>query len=425
MQTAPQPRQAAMVFIMITIFLDILGVGIIVPILPELIKQFLDGDTAQAARYFGAIAAVYALMQFLFAPIWGALSDKFGRRPIILLSDLGLALDYLIQGFAPTIGWLFLGRVLAGVMGASFTAANAYIADVSTPENRAQNFGLVGVAFGLGFIVGPLLGGVLGAISLRLPFFVAAGLVVVNLLYGFFVLPESLSAENRSGFSWRKANPISSIAGLKSYPLVSGLAIAFMFASLAQRGLENVWVLYTGYSFGWDERANGYALGLVGVMAVIVQGFLIRPAIKRFGERRAIVLGLSFSALSFAAYGLATQGWMMLVIIVVGSLSGVAAPAIQGLVAGVVAPSEQGKVQGALTSLTSLTSIIAPLLFTSLLFGYFTSDAAPFVLPGAPFFLGSLLFVTALILMTRLFKRVPPTAPKDEDEPDESGVAAT
>ena len=425
MQTAPQPRQAAMVFIMITIFLDILGVGIIVPILPELIKQFLDGDTAQAARYFGAIAAVYALMQFLFAPIWGALSDKFGRRPIILLSDLGLALDYLIQGFAPTIGWLFLGRVLAGVMGASFTAANAYIADVSTPENRAQNFGLVGVAFGLGFIVGPLLGGVLGAISLRLPFFVAAGLVVVNLLYGFFVLPESLSAENRSGFSWRKANPISSIAGLKSYPLVSGLAIAFMFASLAQRGLENVWVLYTGYSFGWDERANGYALGLVGVMAVIVQGFLIRPAIKRFGERRAIVLGLSFSALSFAAYGLATQGWMMLVIIVVGSLSGVAAPAIQGLVAGVVAPSEQGKVQGALTSLTSLTSIIAPLLFTSLLFGYFTSDAAPFVLPGAPFFLGSLLFVTALILMTRLFKRVPPAAPKDEDEPDESGVAAT
>ena len=410
-----------MVFIMITIFLDILGVGIIVPILPELIKQFVGGSTAQAARYFGVIAAVYALMQFLFAPVWGALSDKFGRRPIILLSDLGLTLDYLIQGFAPTIGWLFLGRILAGVMGASFTAANAYIADVSTPENRAQNFGLVGVAFGLGFIIGPLLGGVLGAISLRLPFFVSAGLVVLNLLYGYFVLPESLAPENRSGFSWRKANPISSIAGLRDYPLVLGLAVAFIFASLAQRGLENVWVLYTGYSFGWDERANGYALGLVGVMAVIVQGFLIGPVIKRLGERRAILMGLGFSVFSFAAYGLATQGWMMLVIIVLGSLSGVAAPAIQGLVAGVVNPSEQGKVQGALTSLTSLTSIVAPLLFTSLLFGYFTSSAAPVILPGAPFFLGSLLFVIALIVLLRLFKRLPPQVGAAESavpEPD-------
>lgn len=397
-----------MVFIMITIFLDILGIGIIVPILPELIKQFVGGSTAQAARYFGVIAAVYALMQFLFAPVWGALSDRFGRRPVILLSDLGLTVDYLVQGFAPTIGWLFVGRVLAGVMGASFTAANAYIADVSTPENRAQNFGLVGVAFGLGFIIGPLLGGVLGAVSLRLPFFVAAGLVVLNLLYGYFVLPESLLPENRSSFSWRKANPISAVTRLRDYPLVLGLAVAFMFAALAQRGLENVWVLYTGYRFGWGELTNGLTLALVGVMAVIVQGFLIRPLIKRLGERRTILLGLSVSVFSFLCYGLASQGWMMYVIILFGGLSGVATPAIQGLVAGTVQPNEQGKVQGALTSLLSLTSIIAPLLFTTALFSYFTSAGAPITLPGAPFFLGSALFVTALILLLRLFRRLPP-----------------
>lgn len=400
-------RQAAMVFIMITLFLDILGIGIVIPVLPELIKQFVGGSASEAARYFGPLAAAYALMQFVFAPILGALSDKFGRRPIILIALFGLAVDYLIQGFAPSIAWLFVGRLLAGIMGASFTAANAYIADISTPENRAQNFGLVGVAFGLGFIFGPALGGVLGEVWIRLPFFVSAGLVLINLIYGYFILPESLAPENRSEFSWAKANPVSSILQLGAYPLVAGLAAAFVFVSLAQRGLETTWVLYTGYRFGWGELTNGLTLALVGVMAVVVQGFLIRPAIKRFGERRAIVMGLSLSVLTFLAYGLASKGWMMLVIIVVGSLSGIAGPAIQGLVAGAVSPSEQGKVQGALTSLTSLTSVFSPILFTTLLFGYFTSEAAPFKLPGAPFFLGSALFLVALLLISRLFKRLP------------------
>ena len=412
-----QKRQAAMVFIMITLFLDILGIGIIIPVLPELIKQFVGGDESAAAAYFGPLAAAYALMQFVFAPILGGLSDRFGRRPVILFALFGLGVDYLIQGFAPNIFWLFIGRILAGIMGASFTAANAYIADISTPENRAQNFGLVGVAFGLGFIFGPALGGILGEVWIRLPFFVSAGLVFINVLYGFFVLPESLKPDNRSSFSWAKANPISSILSLRNYPLVAGLAVSFMLVSLAQRGLETTWVLYTGFRFGWGELTNGLTLALVGVMAVIVQGFLIRPAIKRFGERRSIIIGLSLSVLTFFMYGIATE-WLMYVIIVVGALSGIAGPAIQGLVAGTVRPDEQGKVQGALTSLTSLTSVFAPLIFTTALFGYFTSSNAPVTLPGAPFFLGSLLFLIALFLLVRLFGKLP-AAKQDMD------VAAT
>ena len=400
-------RQAGIIFILITLFLDILGIGIIIPVLPELIKEFVGGSDATAARYFGVFAAVYAVMQFLFAPFLGALSDRFGRRPIILVSLFGLGIDYLILAFAPTLAWLFLGRVIAGIMGASITTGNAYIADISNPENRAQNFGLIGVAFGLGFIFGPALGGVLGGISLRLPFLVSAVLVLINWLYGYFVLPESLPAEQRSGFSWRKANPVGSVLQLRAYPLVAGLAVSFVFSSLAQRGLENVWVLYTGFRFGWDERTNGLTLALVGVMAVIVQGGLIRPIIKAIGERRTILLGLLVSTLSFTLYGLAYQGWMMLVIIIFGALSGIALPAIQGLVAGSVPPSEQGKIQGALTSLVSLTAIFAPLIFTSGLLGYFTSEQAPFSLPGAPFFLGALLFVTAFIVLQRVFKRMP------------------
>lgn len=396
-----------MVFILITLFIDILGLGIIIPILPELIKDLVGGGVAQAGRYVGVISATYAFMQFFCAPIMGGLSDRFGRRPIVLASLFGLGIDYIIQGLAPTIGWLFLGRFVAGIMGASITTANAYIADVSTPETRARNFGLVGAAFGLGFIFGPALGGLLGGIHIRLPFFVAAGLALVNWLYGFFVLPESLPPEKRDAFTWRKANPFSSIARLRKYPLVAGLALVFLFVALAQRGLENVWVLYTGHRFGWDEQTNGLTLALVGVMAVIVQGFLIRPVIARLGERRAIVFGLSISAVSFLCYGLAYRGWMMLVVIICGAIAGVAGPAIQGLVAGSVPPSEQGKVQGSLTSLMSLTAIFSPLIFTAGLFSYFTSERAIVPLPGAPFFLGSLLLFVSLVVAIRLFRRLP------------------
>ncbi len=403
-----RPRhRAAMVFILITLFIDVLGIGIVIPVLPELIKQMAGGSTAAAGRYVGVIAASYAAMQFLCSPILGALSDRFGRRPIILISLFGLGIDYLIQGFAPTIAWLFAGRVLAGIMGASFTTANAYIADVSEPENRARNYGLIGVVFGLGFIIGPALGGVLGGIHLRLPFFVAAGLALLNWLYGFFILPESLAPEHRSPLAWRKASPWGSIRYLRTYPLVAGLATVFVFVALAQRGLENVWVLYTGHRYGWDERANGLALALVGLMAALVQGGLVRPAIKRFGERACVRFGLMLSILAFLGYGLATEGWMVLVIIVFGSLAGLAGPAIQSMVAGSVSPSDQGKVQGALTSLMSLTAIVAPLVFTAGLFSYFTSAGAVLQLPGAPFLLGSALCFAALVTVVRLFRRVP------------------
>ena len=398
-----------MAFILVTLFIDILGIGIIVPILPVLIREFLGGNNAQAAVYYGVIISTYATMQFLCAPVLGALSDRYGRRPVILVSLFGLGTDYLIQGWAPSIGWLFLGRIIAGIMGASIPTANAYIADVSTPQTRAQNFGFVGAAFGLGFIFGPVLGGLLGAISLRLPFFVAAGLALVNWLYGFFVLPESLAPEHRSTVSWRKMNPLASLRRLGTYPLVAGLAVAFLFATMAQRGLENVWILYTGFRYGWDLLTNGLTLGLVGVMAVLVQGLLIKPIVARIGERRSITLGLTVSTLAFLAYGLASQGWMVPVVIVFGALAGVALPTIQGLVAGTVLPSEQGKIHAAFTSLTSLTAIFSPLIFTAGLFSFFTSAAAPVILPGAPFFLGSLLFLVSLGLLVRLFRRLPAT----------------
>lgn len=417
MSSSKPKRQAALVFILITLFIDILGIGIIIPVLPELVKQFVGGDTALAGRYVGVISASYALMQFFFAPLLGAMSDRFGRRPILLVSLFGLGIDYLIQGTAPTIGWLFAGRVLAGLLGANFATANAYIADVSTDENRARNFGMIGMMFGLGFIFGPALGGLLGGIHLRLPFFAAAGLALVNWLYGYFVLPESLKPEHRSDFSWKKANPWGSVKILKSYPVIAGMAIAFLCVALAQRGLENVWVLYTGYRYGWDELTNGLTLALVGVMTALVQGILVRPAIARFGERKAIVIGMSIGVTAYIGYGLASEGWMIPVIIIVGSLGGIAGPAIQSMIAGAAGPSDQGKVQGALTSMMSLAAIFSPLIFTAGLFSYFTSDTAPIRLPGAPFFLGSALQVLALVIIIRVFRRVP-----EFEEPDEPAL---
>lgn len=430
MAFARRTRQAGMLFILVTLFIDILGLGIIIPVLPELIKEFAAGNDSRAGSYYGVIIALYALMQFLCAPVLGALSDRFGRRPIILGSLFGFGVDYLVQGWAPSLGWLFAGRAVAGIMGASITTANAYVADVSTPETRARNYGFVGVAFGLGFIFGPALGGLLGGIELRLPFFAAAGLAFVNWLYGFFVLPESLPPDQRSPVSLGRMNPFGSLKRLRAYPLVAGLAVVFIFLSLAQRGLENVWVLHAGYRYGWDAQANGLTLALVGVMTALVHGLLVRPAVARLGERGAILFGVGVSMLAFLGYGLASAGWMVLAVIVFGSLGGVAHPAIQGLVAGAAPPSEQGKIQGALTSLVSLTAIAAPLIFTAGLFSYFTSDRAPLRLPGAPFFLGAVLFAVSLVLLARLFRRLPGPAAapgRAASGPvavDEAGVAA-
>lgn len=428
MKSDGEKRQAALPFILLTLFIDILGIGIIIPVLPELVKGFLGENTSQASFYYGIIAASYSLMQFIFAPIVGALSDRFGRRPVILASLFGLGIDFIIQGLAPSLLWLFVGRIFAGIFGASITTANAYIADVSTPENRARNYGLVGIMFGLGFIIGPSLGGLLGGYWIRLPFFVSAALALVNWLYGYFILPESLPPEKRSAFSLERANPLGTLRRLRTYPIVAGLAAAFACMSLAQRGLENVWVLYTGYRFGWEEYTNGLALGLVGLTAAIVQGGLIRPAVKRFGERGAVLLGLTVSICAFACYGLAYEGWMIPGIIIFGSLGGITGPAIQSIVAGSVDSSEQGNVQGALTSLMSLTNIIAPLFFTAGLFSFFTREKPELEIlgttwiipniPGAPFFLGSLLLVSALLICRRVFAKfaaVPATFIADND----------
>ena len=423
----PPRRKAAIAFILLTIFIDILGIGIVIPVLPKLVQELLTGTVEStpeganiASWYYGIIAAVYALMQFIFAPIVGALSDRYGRRPIILGSLFGLGIDFLIQGFANNIAWLFVGRLLAGIMGASFSTANAYIADVSNDDNRARNFGFVGMMFGLGFTIGPALGGVLGAADIRLPFFVAAGLAFVNWMYGFFILPESLPPEKRSAFTIASANPFNSIKHLRAYPFVAGIAIVFVCKALAQRGLENVWVLSTAYRFGWDEMTNGRALGLVGIMAIIVQGGLVRPTIKRLGERKAILMATVISAIAFLCYGLATEGWMMYWIIVVGSFGGIAGPAIQSLITATVDETEQGIIQGALTSLTSVTNIVAPLFFTAGLFKYFTSDTAPVIIPGAPFLVGAFLLVVALFIAISVFKRFP-----DQSAESQSSAAQT
>ena len=405
--TPQEPRKAAIAFILVTLLIDILGIGIVIPVLPGLVKQFVGGDTSTAGFYVGTIAATYSLMQFIFAPIIGALSDRFGRRPVLLASLFGLGIDYLIQGFAPSLLWLFIGRLIAGIMGASYTAANAYIADVSNEINRARNFGLVGVMFGIGFIIGPTLGGFLGGIDLRLPFFVSAGLAFANALYGFFILPESLPPSSRSSFSASKLNPFGAFVYLRKYPMVAGIATAVLFSSLAQRGLENVWVLYTSFRYGWDEATNGYVLGLLGMTAVVVQGGLVAPIVRRFGPRRVAVTATLIMATGYLGYGLSSEGWMIPVVIVFGSLGGLAGPSIQSLVAAQVRPSDQGKVQGAIASLISLTSIIAPLIFSAGLFRYFTSSQAPFPLPGAPFFLGSCLLLTAASILFVVFNRFP------------------
>lgn len=400
-----QPRQASVFFILVTIFLDILGIGLIIPVLPELVGIFTEGDT-QTAYLYGVLVSVYALMQFLFAPVFGALSDRFGRRPIILSSLFGYGLDYLLLAVAPSLAWLVVARIVSGIMGANITTANAYIADVSTDETRGRNFGLIGAAFGLGFVFGPALGGLLGDVNLRLPFYAAAGLVFVNFLYGLFVLPESLPKDKRRAFNIRQANPIGGLGLLGRYPLVAGMAFAFVFFNLAQLGLQTVWVLYTGYRFGWSAFENGLTLALVGVMTALVQVGLTQRVIRRFGERRTILIGLTVSCVSFVLYGLSSQPWMMLATIVVGSLGGVAFPAIQSFIAGQVRPEEQGATQGALTSLQSLASIVGPVASTAV-FGYFTSPDAPFRLPGATFLAGAVLIAITLTMVSRLFSRHP------------------
>jgi MFS transporter, DHA1 family, tetracycline resistance protein len=360
-------------------------------------------------------------MQFFFAPILGGLCDRFGRRPVILTSLAGAALDYLLLAFAPTLPWLFAGRVVSGITGASFSAATAYIADVTPAEKRAQSFGLMGAAFGLGFILGPAIGGALGGISLRLPFLVAAGLNLLNFVYGSFVLPESLAIEHRRAFTLRRANPLSSMRNLGRHPVLFGLTATLVCSYMAQQMLQTIWALHTQARFGWGPFEIGASLAVVGISAAVVQGGLIRLILPRLGERRALLLGLLVNILGYLALAAATRGWMMYAICVPFALGGLAGPATQAILSREVGPSEQGELQGSLSSLQSLTAILGPLLATSLFARFAPPTAAPRI-PGIAFYAAAAFNVVGMVLAMRLFAKTPPRAANDADTVPPAGV---
>lgn len=400
-----QSRTPALVFIFITMLIDVIGFGLIIPVLPRLLEELTGGGLSTAARWGGILMFTYAAMQFLFSPIIGGLSDRYGRRPVILASLFAFSIDFVIQGFAPSLWWFFVGRVLAGITGASFTSGMAYIADVSPPEKRAQNFGLVGAAFGMGFIIGPLLGGVVSYYyGVRAPFFAAAGLAMLNWLYGYFILPESLAPENRRPFDWKRANPIGSLLSLRRYPIILSLVASLICIYVAGHANQSTWTYITMMKFNWDERWVGYSLAFVGLMTGIVQGGLTRILIPKLGQRNSVFIGLGLYAVGFLLFAFATQGWMMFAFMIPFSLGGIAGPSLQGIISGQVPDNEQGELQGALTSLISLTSIIGPLLMTYL-FAYFTAPASSVQFPGAPFLMGAVLSLLSMLLAMRsLFK---------------------
>jgi len=373
----------------------------VIPVLPALVVRFLGGDTARGAAIYGLFGTLFALMQFLFAPVQGALSDRFGRRPVILLSNFGLALDYAVMALAPTVGWLFVGRVISGITSASFSTAGAYIADVMPPEKRAGGFGMLSVAFGVGFVLGPALGGVLGSIHPRLPFWVAGGFSLLNALYGLFVLPESLPGERRGTFDLRRANPVGALVLLRSHPKLFALAAACFLNYLAHDVQPSTFVLYTTYRYAWDQRTVGLVLALVGVCSVIVGGALVQPIVTRFGERWTLLGGLAAGAIGFALYGAAPTSALFACGIPVVALWGVTFPAAQGLMTRLVLASEQGQLQGAVTSLRGIAGLVAPGLFTQV-FAMFIDRLRDWRLPGAPFLLASLLVVGSMALAWRV-----------------------
>ena len=411
--TTPAPqggqRVPALGFIFFTILLDVVGLGLIIPVVPKLIQQLTGEGLSRASEYSGWLTFAYASAQFCFAPVMGGLSDKLGRRPVLLAALLGLGLDYVFLSLAPTLGWLFVGRVLAGITGASFTTATAYIADISPPEKRAQNFGLVGAAFGVGFIVGPALGGLLAGYGARVPFMVAAGLSLCNFLYGLLVLPESLAPAQRRPFEWARANPVASLLRLRRYPAVGGLVASLVLIYLAGSATQSVWTFYTMLKFGWTEKAVGASLAVVGLFSGLVQGGLVRVAIPKLGAARAIALGLSCYVLGFVLFAFATKGWLMLVFLAPYCLGGLAGPALQGTISGQVPANEQGELQGSLTSLLSASGVVGPLLMTYL-FAHFTGPAAPVYFPGAPFLLAAGLTLASVALAVRSLRRHPPVA---------------
>jgi len=403
MSAAP-PRKPATIFIFITLVLAIMGVGLIIPVLPGLVTQFKGGDVAEASHIYGWIVGIFALMQFFGSPFLGALSDRFGRRRVILISLAGSAIDYVVMALAPTLAWLFVARAIAGLTAGVLATTNAYVADVTPPEGRAKAFGLVGAAFGLGFILGPALGGVLGQWGLRLPFWAAAGLATINWLYGMFILPESLSPENRRPFSWKRANPAGSLLALRRFPVVLGLAQSYFIMGIAQLMMHSIWVLYMGYRHGWTTAEVGMSLALVGATSIIVQAGLVKPIIGRIGETRGFILGVCVAIAAQIAYGLATASWMVFAIIVASSIAGIGGPALQSYITRHVPANEQGALQGALSSLMSVAGIIGP-PFAAWSFGWAIDPDNRFHIPGLPFFESATLITIALILAMRSFRR--------------------
>lgn len=440
-------RQAAIGFIFVTLLIDVIGFGIIIPVIPGLITHLTGGTMSEASRIGGWLMFAYALMQFIFAPVLGGLSDQYGRRPVLLMSLFGFGIDYIFQAYAPTIGWLFVGRVLAGILGSSFTTGAAYIGDVSTPETRAQNFGLVGAAFGLGFIIGPAIGGLLGAYGPRAPFLAAAALALLNWLYGLLVLPESLDAANRRKFDWKRANPIGTLLQLRKYPIITGMVASMVLLYIAAQAVQGAWSYYTMEKFGWNEKMVGYSLSFVGLLTALVQGWLIRiiipklgasnlfvrsdpnevanPAIAnapdildeeiarpnpgpipdqtRLGQIRGVYIGLGLYALGFLLFAFATETWMMFAFLIPYCLGGIAGPSLQGLISGEVPANEQGELQGGLTSLMSVTSIVGPLIMTNI-FAWFTSPSAPVYFPGAAMLTGAVLCIISTLLAYRTLR---------------------
>lgn len=393
-------RSAALKFIFITILVDVIGWGLIIPVMPDLIAGLKHITVNEASKYGGWLLVVYALMQFVCAPVLGGLSDKYGRRPVLLFSLLGFGIDYLFMAFAPTYEWLFVGRVISGITGASFTTASAYIADISDADNRAKNFGMIGAAFGLGFIIGPAIGGQLGVFGLRAPFYAAALLCLLNSLYGYFILPESLSKDHRRPFDWKRANPLGSLLQLKKYPAIIGLVSSMVLVYIGAHAVQSNWSYFNRYRFNWDEKTIGYSLALVGLLVALVQTVVMRKVHPILGNERSIYIGLLLYSLGMFLFAFASQSWMMFAFLVPYCLGGIAGPALQATISNHVPPNAQGELQGILTSLMSLTSIIGPFLMTNI-FYYFTKPSAPVHFPGAPFFLGGVLFLISTFFTYR------------------------
>jgi len=402
------PGSAAFVFILVMVTFDFLAFGIIAPVLPDLIRQFEGGDFARASAITGYLLFAWNAMQFLFSPILGAWSDRFGRRPIILLSCFGLGIDYIVMALAPTLGWLFLGRIISGITASNVSTAYAYITDVTPQEKRARPFGYISAAAGLGFVIGPAVGGYLGNSNIRAPFWVAAVLSLINSLYGVFVLPESLPRERRTKSAWHMANPLGSLSLLRSHAQLAGLSVVVTLYYLAHNSLPSMWALYTMKRYDWTKGDVGLSLAVVGVCASVISGVLVGPFVKRFGERRSVLFGLLCGTLGFAGFALAPRGWVLYSVIPFIALWGIAAPALQSLMSRRVDPSSQGKLQGAINSLRAITGMAGPVLFTQI-FAIAISPRATVHLPGAPYYLAAVLLASSLLLAVYVTRPQPET----------------